>query len=863
MHDRRPLRNAKRRIRPSPRAPRGKAVLATTGGLTDQGGSYLAEGRPDTAYGTLLKARRRGESSHRLFVGLARAAMARRDLAAAEVWWQKAVASAPEDATCHLALGTCRYRLGKVVEAITSYRQALEIDPELDGTRVSLAIAYLTADCPILALDQAERQLPVTPDQIDMRLVRASALIQLGRPTEAIPDLTWLHQVGAKPAEAALLECEVNRALGDHETALLLAAELCEAFPTRPAPLRCFRETFANFMTKAPALRVNEFLDGLGLPIPATRLKSADPGPDTKVRPGRIDVVIPVHDGLAHLKACLASIHAHLSRTLGQIILVDDGCSTATRRWMRNAARAQSNLRIVQTKENSGFARALTLGLSHSNARQFVALNSDCVVGPGWLEKLRAAMPPGGRVAMVGPLSNAAAWQNLGEVFDPVGNYADHPMPDTGEIARIQARLGQVKVFAAPGSALVHGFCVLADRQIYDALGGLDLTRFPFGYGEFQDLSLRALDAGYDLRIADDCFVGHARGGSIVSARRAELSRDARRILYQRHTALRYLSAECSAAANRQIALVRRRCRSIALYCPGDPVAITTPARLNVRGAGLDSFLSRRVCIFVAFSPDGHLLPYTRHYLNRLKAKGFDIILMMNGDSALPPPPEALALARIVVMRDNLGFDFGAWRDALVRFPGVWDAELVLFTNDSIIGPFGGFDRIVDRIVKTPAPLFFLTESEFAEPHFQTFFWGLKGAGLRHPVVREFLTSIRDLSTKTHAIFLYEVFLRQVCETLAGLASFCLFPLTELSGIDGDLRPSINPTHHLWRALLRAGFPFLKGDFCRMNPSGAAANLWLREVEASGGDSALARLHVEALRLQRAVPQEPTEPRQA
>ncbi|WP_170971838.1 glycosyltransferase [Rhodobacter sp. SY28-1] len=810
--------------------------------------AYLSQGHADLAYWSLMKAARLGQTSASLSIALASAAMRRRDMAAAERWWRDALAQDPQDADSLLSLGTAQYRQHKIIDAIASYRGALEIAPELPGARISLAIAYLAAECPSLALNEAEALLSRNPDQVDLRFVRASALIQLDRAPEAIADLTWLYSAKANPAEAALLECEVHRALGDYEAALILAAELCEAFPTRAAPLRCFREIFADFMQASPTARAEEFLTAVGLPVPATRLR-ADDAYDAPVHP--IDVVLPVHDGLEHLQACLRSLDNHRTPALGRIILVDDGSSPATRRWMQDAARGRADLRVIRTGGTVGYARALARGLSASRTKRFVALNSDCVVSAGWLDRLNAAMPADGRVAMVGPLSNAAGWQNLGDIFDANGNYTDTPMPSTDMISLLQSRLAMVKVFGAPDSALIHGFCVLVDRRIYDALGGLDLDLFPFGYGEFQDLSLRALDAGFHLRIADDCYVGHARGGSIAGPRRVELSREARRKLYLRHSALRYLSAECMAAGNRQVAFVRRRCRAIETHCPGEPTEVSARARLTSHARRRVRFAGRRAAVFVTYAPDGRILPYTRHYLQRLKALGFAVVLVVNGRSDLLPSVDCLDLAAVVIARDNSGFDFGGWRDALTRFPSLWDAELLLFTNDSIIGPFASFEAVVERVATSPAPLFFLTESEFAERHFQSFFWGLKGEALRHPAVQSFMASIRDLTTKTHAIFQYEVFLRQVFEGLLGLRSLCLFPLSDLSGVDLDIRPTFNPTHHLWRELLRSGFPFLKGDFCRKNARGQAAAMWLRELQACGGDPELARLHVEALQLQR------------
>lgn len=816
--------------------------------LVAEAEALIGEGKASQAYGLLLEAKGRAGGIPGFYSTLAKAALALREVDVAEHWWLQSLQKDSDAADSYVGLGTAQYHLGKLSDSVQSYHRALDLNPESQGAHISLALAYLGADCASHALLHAEKVLALVPDHVDMRLTRAASLIKLDRASDAVDDLAWLHKVGAKPGEVGLLECEVNSALGEYEAALVLAAELVESFPNLPVPLTTFRRTFESFIKSASVERVNAFLDGVG--VPRQTIRAAKRRRLAKKTP-KIDIVIPVHDGLEDLKACLASIERHRSAALGQIILVNDCSSRKTRAWLRGIARSRKGIQLVHTRKPSGFTRALAHGLLHSRSKRFVALNSDCMVGKDWLERLGAAMVKEERVAMVGPLSNNAGWQSLQQVFDTKGNYSTHPMPSPDEMDRVHDRLQLLSVFDAPDTSLIHGFCVLVDREIYDAIGGLDVAFFPNGYGEFQDLSLRALDAGYALRIADTCFVAHVRGGSISGSRREELSREGRRSLYQRHTALRYLTAESSAVFNPHLTFLRNRFQTLDRYCPGEVRVSRRRARMTVHGDAAAYFAGDRVCVFVSFAPDGRLLPYTKHYLAELKAEGFRTVLVLNEEGQHRLPPEALGLATVVILRDNLGFDFGAWRDAMARLPSVWHADTVLFTNDSIIGPFKGFDKVIERIAVNQAPMFFLTESDFARPHFQSFFWGMKAGGLTNPVIRAFLDSVQDLPDKSSAIFLYEVFLRDVCETLAGLESFCLFPLGELTGVDSDIRRNFNPTHHLWRELLRAGFPFLKADFCRKNAFGPDAAAWHKELEAIGDDLARARLHVEALQVQR------------
>jgi len=54
----------------------------------------------------------------------------------------------------------------------------------------------------------------------------------------------------------------------------------------------------------------------------------------------------------------------------------------------------------------------------------------------------------------------------------------------------------------------VVGFCMLIKRAVIDKIGGLD-GRYGLGNFEDDDFSLRATLAGYESRIAEDCFVHH------------------------------------------------------------------------------------------------------------------------------------------------------------------------------------------------------------------------------------------------------------------------------------------------------------------------------------------------------------------
>ena len=72
-----------------------------------------------------------------------------------------------------------------------------------------------------------------------------------------------------------------------------------------------------------------------------------------------------------------------------------------------------------------------------------------------------------------------------------------------------------------------HGFCLYLRRDALDAVGVLDVEAFPRGYGEENDLCMRALRAGWQHVVDDRTYVQHRQSASFGAAR-AGLLREGR-----------------------------------------------------------------------------------------------------------------------------------------------------------------------------------------------------------------------------------------------------------------------------------------------------------------------------------------------
>lgn len=205
--------------------------------------------------------------------------------------------------------------------------------------------------------------------------------------------------------------------------------------------------------------------------------------------------------------------------------------------------------------------------------------------------------------------------------------------------------------------------------------------------------------------------------------------------------------------------------------------------------------------IFVAYSADGSLNRCQRYQIQTFANAGYAIALVINTDCLTDMVAPDCESVRIIIVRENLGYDFGAWKHAVEILGGLAKARSVSVSNDSILPVANGDDaiRLVrKRIDCTPGDVFFLTGNREVRPHGQSYFFTLKESAL----VRNGLDIIA-------AFPLYRSKDRLIHEVEMHLSD--RFQDADLSVVNlFQLDVDENPTIHHWEALLDSGFPFIK-----------------------------------------------------
>lgn len=260
------------------------------------------------------------------------------------------------------------------------------------------------------------------------------------------------------------------------------------------------------------------------------------------------------------------------------------------------------------------------------------------------------------------------------------------------------------------------------------------------------------------------------------------------------------------------------------------------PLRGEIREVqqGAQAARNGRLALYAHWSPTGAVSRMVLGQLAGWRMAGFDVVFVSNSP---PPADDWEQVGEQVVLRiarDNVGLDFGGWRDALglaVERFGM-PAELML-ANDSVLGPLRPMDVLVDALRSGGDGLFGLTESRGGGAHLQSYLLLARGEAAVGDVAQH-LADHRPSHSKWRTVQAGEIALTRRMlsrghrvaalfgwdRVTADLRSDVLASFGPRFAQPGALaRYPLNPTHHLWRVLIeRYGFPYLKRELVLNNP---------------------------------------------
>jgi GT2 family glycosyltransferase/glycosyltransferase involved in cell wall biosynthesis len=223
-------------------------------------------------------------------------------------------------------------------------------------------------------------------------------------------------------------------------------------------------------------------------------------------------VVVPVFNAYQDALECVESLLTSVPRDTP--ILVLDDASTDERVATLAHSLRDSGQGYVRKPTNSGFVGTVNLAFEWCAPRDVVVINSDVVVPPCWLERLKGAACASSTTATATPFTNNGTIVSVPHRNRPMADLL--PGLTVGEAdARICAASRKLR----PLIPTAVGHCTYFRRQALDTIGYFDEAFAP-GYGEEVDLCQRAIASGFSHVVADDLFVYHKGSRSFDSQNR-------------------------------------------------------------------------------------------------------------------------------------------------------------------------------------------------------------------------------------------------------------------------------------------------------------------------------------------------------
>src|SRR5271165_5247040 len=114
----------------------------------------------------------------------------------------------------------------------------------------------------------------------------------------------------------------------------------------------------------------------------------------------QISVIIVSWNARGYLRDCLNSVRHTGASVLKEIIVVDNASTDSSPEMV---AKEFPEVKLIQSNENLGFARANNLGMRYASGSMLAFVNSDVIVRPGCLQNLAAFLESRPEVGLAGP----------------------------------------------------------------------------------------------------------------------------------------------------------------------------------------------------------------------------------------------------------------------------------------------------------------------------------------------------------------------------------------------------------------------------------------------------------------------------
>jgi len=212
--------------------------------------------------------------------------------------------------------------------------------------------------------------------------------------------------------------------------------------------------------------------------------------------PPGVTVVLPTGGKMELLRACMTDLLNCTNYPGLEILLVDNSRGEEVGRFVDELSPDHSNVRrVVDNRSPFNYSALINAAIPHVTTPYILVFNDDItVMDPDWLlAMMEHAQRP--EVGIVGAklLYPDGTIQHAGVILGPFGGSVHVYKRLQGDDPGYLDVPDVVRNFSAVTFA-----CALIDRNVFDAVGGLDEEHFPVAFND-TDFCLRAREAGFEV----------------------------------------------------------------------------------------------------------------------------------------------------------------------------------------------------------------------------------------------------------------------------------------------------------------------------------------------------------------------------
>jgi GT2 family glycosyltransferase len=217
-----------------------------------------------------------------------------------------------------------------------------------------------------------------------------------------------------------------------------------------------------------------------------------------KARKGFVSVIVLNYNGRKFLGECLHGLGKQTYPNI-EVLVVDNGSTDGSADYIRQ--KFVRKVRLIESRENLGFAGGNNLGMIESTGEFIALLNNDAVPEPGWVSELVKAMT---KSSQTGMCASKILLSGDGNLIDNTGHMIALDGMGIGR-GRLDTDASQFdsnhEVFSPSGCAALYRRCMLEEIGLFDEDYFLYVDDFELGF--------RARLAGWECAYAPRAVVHH------------------------------------------------------------------------------------------------------------------------------------------------------------------------------------------------------------------------------------------------------------------------------------------------------------------------------------------------------------------